>query len=74
MSLRVLWCGVRAGGRDRLDFGDASPATVTKPPAGFTKTIVLWPNGAPGALGNWRRGCAENVCLSGDGRRESIRR
>ncbi len=27
------------------------PATVTKPPAGFTKTIVLWPNGAPGALG-----------------------
>src|SRR5207244_2780999 len=28
------------------------PATVTKPPTGFTKTIVLWPNGAPGALGN----------------------
>jgi acetyl esterase/lipase len=28
-----------------------APATVTKPPAGFTKTIVLWPNGAPGALG-----------------------
>jgi acetyl esterase/lipase len=27
------------------------PATVTKPPAGFTKTVVLWPNGAPGALG-----------------------
>jgi acetyl esterase/lipase len=25
--------------------------TVTKPPAGFTKTVVLWPNGAPGALG-----------------------
>jgi acetyl esterase/lipase len=29
----------------------AVPATVTKPPAGFAKTIVLWPNGAPGALG-----------------------
>ena len=28
------------------------PATITKPPSGFTKTIVLWPNGAPGALGN----------------------
>jgi acetyl esterase/lipase len=26
-------------------------ATVTKPPMGFAKTIVLWPNGAPGALG-----------------------
>jgi len=30
----------------------AVPATVTKPPSGFTKTIVLWPTGAPGALGN----------------------
>jgi acetyl esterase/lipase len=29
----------------------AAPGTVTKPPAGFTKTVVLWPNGAPGALG-----------------------
>jgi acetyl esterase/lipase len=28
-----------------------APATTTKPPAGFTKTIVLWPNGAPGAVG-----------------------
>jgi acetyl esterase/lipase len=28
-----------------------APATVTKPPTGFTKTVVLWPNGAPGALG-----------------------
>jgi acetyl esterase/lipase len=28
-----------------------APATVTKPPAGFTKTVVLWPNGAPGAVG-----------------------
>jgi acetyl esterase/lipase len=27
------------------------PATVTKPPEGFTKMVVLWPNGAPGALG-----------------------
>jgi acetyl esterase/lipase len=27
------------------------PATVTKPPAGSAQTIVLWPNGAPGALG-----------------------
>jgi acetyl esterase/lipase len=27
------------------------PATATKPPAGFAKTIVLWPNGAPGGLG-----------------------
>jgi acetyl esterase/lipase len=25
--------------------------TLTKPPTGFTKTIVLWPAGAPGALG-----------------------
>ena len=28
-----------------------APATTTRPPAGFTKTIVLWPNGAPGAVG-----------------------
>ncbi|WP_433965780.1 alpha/beta hydrolase [Tunturiibacter gelidiferens] len=27
-------------------------ATVTKPPLGFAKTVVLWPNGAPGALGD----------------------
>jgi acetyl esterase/lipase len=26
-------------------------ATATPPPTGYTKTIVLWPNGAPGALG-----------------------
>jgi acetyl esterase/lipase len=26
-------------------------ATRTAPPAGFTQTIVLWPNGAPGAKG-----------------------
>ena len=31
--------------------GTVPPATATKPPAGFTKTVVLWPNGAPGALG-----------------------
>ncbi len=32
--------------------GAANPATTqTAPPAGFTQTIVLWPNGAPGALG-----------------------
>jgi acetyl esterase/lipase len=31
--------------------GGTPPATVTKPPAGFTKTVVLWPNGAPGELG-----------------------
>ena len=30
----------------------ARPATTqTAPPAGFTQTIVLWPNGAPGAQG-----------------------
>lgn len=29
----------------------AAPATVTKPPTGSTKAVVLWPNGAPGALG-----------------------
>ncbi|HEX3967498.1 MAG TPA: alpha/beta hydrolase [Edaphobacter sp.] len=28
-----------------------APATLTKPPRGFTREIVLWPNGAPGALG-----------------------
>ena len=28
-----------------------APATTTNPPAGYTKTIVLWPNGAPGAVG-----------------------
>jgi acetyl esterase/lipase len=28
-----------------------APATTTPPPAGYAKTIVLWPNGAPGALG-----------------------
>jgi acetyl esterase/lipase len=27
------------------------PATITKPPTGFSQTIVLWPNGAPGAKG-----------------------
>lgn len=27
-------------------------ATDTKPPSGFTSSIVLWPNGAPGALGS----------------------
>jgi acetyl esterase/lipase len=27
------------------------PAAKIKPPAGFTRTIVLWPAGAPGALG-----------------------
>ena len=32
--------------------GTVPPATVTKPPAGYTKTVVLWPNGAPGALGS----------------------
>lgn len=26
-------------------------ATTTNPPAGYTKEIVLWPNGAPGAVG-----------------------
>jgi len=31
--------------------GTPAPATVTKPPTGFAKTVVLWPNGAPGALG-----------------------
>jgi acetyl esterase/lipase len=31
--------------------GTPAAATVTKPPTGFTKTVVLWPNGAPGALG-----------------------
>src|SRR5271154_2640516 len=29
----------------------APPATETKPPAGFEKAVVLWPKGAPGALG-----------------------
>ena len=29
-----------------------APATVTKAPMGFAKTVVLWPNGAPGALGD----------------------
>ena len=32
--------------------GTTPPATTqTAPPAGFAQTIVLWPNGAPGALG-----------------------
>jgi acetyl esterase/lipase len=33
--------------------GSATPtvATKTAPPAGFTQSIVLWPNGAPGAKG-----------------------
>jgi acetyl esterase/lipase len=30
----------------------AAPGTVSKPPAGFTKMVVLWPDGAPGALGS----------------------
>ncbi len=29
-----------------------APAAVTKPPKGFAKAVVLWPNGAPGALGD----------------------
>ncbi len=28
------------------------PATVTKPPKGFAKAVALWPNGAPGAVGD----------------------
>ena len=32
--------------------GTTHPATTqTAPPAGFAQTVVLWPNGAPGALG-----------------------
>ncbi|WP_263365045.1 alpha/beta hydrolase [Edaphobacter bradus] len=27
------------------------PAKVVKPPTGFSRTVVLWPRGAPGALG-----------------------
>lgn len=29
----------------------ASSAASTKPPKGFERTVVLWPNGAPGAIG-----------------------
>ena len=29
----------------------ASAASSTKPPKGFERTVVLWPNGAPGAVG-----------------------
>jgi acetyl esterase/lipase len=29
-----------------------APATVTNPPKGFARVVVLWPNGAPGALGD----------------------
>lgn len=33
--------------------GSARPATTqTAPPSGFAETIVLWPKGAPGALGS----------------------
>ena len=49
---RVLWRGMRTGCRYGLDCARSlRQATMTKPPAGFTKTIVLWPNGAPGAVG-----------------------
>jgi acetyl esterase/lipase len=33
-----------------LPLGAQTPATDTAPPAGFTRTIVLWPEGAPLAL------------------------
>ncbi len=33
----------------------AAPGVATKPPAGFARTVVLWPKGAPGALGQGDR-------------------
>ncbi|HEX7157583.1 MAG TPA: alpha/beta hydrolase [Edaphobacter sp.] len=30
---------------------EAPPAKVVKPPTGFARSVVLWPKGAPGALG-----------------------
>src|ERR1700722_4826590 len=34
-----------------VTFGQTPAATVTAPPSGFAQTIVLWPDGAPGAKG-----------------------
>lgn len=45
--IAVLCFLARAGSSAQL----SKPAVTTKPPMGFSRTIVLWPAGAPGALG-----------------------
>lgn len=42
----VVWCGYTGGAQV------VAPAVTTTPPGGATRVIVLWPHGAPGALGN----------------------
>ena len=51
MHLRVPCVGCAPVAATASTAKTPAPATVTKPPAGYTKTVVLWPNGAPGALG-----------------------
>lgn len=49
----LLCAGFTAGcapGRAKASM--VAAATTTKPPSGWSKTIVLWPDGAPGALGS----------------------
>lgn len=43
--------GCAAGTATASTGAKPAQASTTKPPAGYTKTIVLWPNGAPGAVG-----------------------
>jgi acetyl esterase/lipase len=49
-GLGCLW--LCAGHPLPVDAAPAAVNAVVKPPKGFDRTVVLWPNGAPGALGN----------------------
>jgi acetyl esterase/lipase len=47
-------CGLLSAGCAQSVAKTTTPiakATTTKPPTGFSRTVVLWPEGAPGALG-----------------------
>lgn len=47
----ALGCALGAATAATTGTAGAAIAVETKPPTGFTRTVVLWPKGAPGALG-----------------------
>jgi acetyl esterase/lipase len=47
----LLFAGLGLLARAGSGVQPPKPAVTTKPPTGFAKAIVLWPAGAPGALG-----------------------
>ena len=54
-SLSFLCAGVLcafAGIAGAQVVANVAAATVTTPPSGYARTVVLWPDGAPGAKGN----------------------